>query len=423
MNKNILSLLALLALPAGAQTTLPLTAGQAYEAELAADPATLAARAALAPKFVPVVTSDAAERMGALADGILLTQGLPPPPGQQPGGGLPPPPGQDTTRRGGGLPPPPGSGGQLPPPPGQGGGRLPPPPGEDPLPRPMYPGGPLPRGDQRLENAERTYDQDGEYVGYWNGNRGYGEAAGVVETKPSDRSDEYILVLRSEETQRQTHFVRKQDGRVYWYPRDRHLNTETRRLVVQFVNRGQKQLLPWERESFTFSYKGDRSRNGGVELESSNGAYRYTYSYRFDPRDPLTMIVEMEAHEKLLTAADPAGVTARLASDGQGGLKLVVTDLHASYYGGEVLQITYNVKKSVSWGFDRTVLEATSRNPQSKTVPPGASGPAVIEIPLGNPGRGQRYYLDGWSFQRLNSALSRGGWIGRPGDSRNLISL
>lgn len=423
MKNTLIALLAALALPASAVPQPPLTAGQAFEAELATDPAALANRAALDQKFVSVLAPDAAARMGALADGILLTQGLPPPPGQQ-GGGLPPPPGQpqDTTRRGGQLPPPPGRGGQLPPPPGDG-GRLPPPPGEDPLPRPSYPGGPLPRGDARLEDAERTYDQDGEYVGYWNGTRGYGEATGIVETKATDRSDDYILVLKSEEVQRQTHFVRKADGKVYWYPRERHLNTETRRLVVSFVNRGSKSLLPWERETFTFSFKGDRSRNGGVELESSHGAYRYTYSYRFDPRDPLTMIVEMEAHEKLLTPADPAGVTARLASDGQGGLKLVVTDLHASYYGGETLQLAYTVKKSVSWGFDRTVLEATARNPQSKTVPPGASGPAVIEIPLGNPGRGQKYYLDGWSFQRLNSALSRGGWIGRRGDSRNLIGL
>lgn len=410
-SKLILPLAALLAAPAQSQLAAPQTAGQALEAQLAADPAALRAREAAAAKLAPVLDASVEARMGALADSILLTQGLPPPPGQ------------DTTRRGGALPPPPGQGGQLPPPPGQNPGRLPPPPGEDPLPRPQYPGGPLPRGDYRLEDAERTYSEEGEYLGYWNGSRGYDEARGEVTVKPTDRSDSYVMVLKSEETQKQTHFVRKSDGKVYWYPRSRHIDTETRRLVVEFVNRSSKPLLPWERESFVFSFKGDRSRNGGVELESADGAYRYEYSYRFDPRDSLTMIVEMTAREKLLTAPDRDGVTATLEADGQGGLKLVVTDLHARYYAGESLQLSYVVKKDVAWRIDPVVVEATARNPQTKTVPAGSNGPAVIEIPLGNPGRGASYYLDGWSFQRLNSAVSRGGWVGRAGDSRRMIKL
>lgn len=415
-SKTIIALLALAAVPAAALNMPSLTAGKAIEAELATDPAAIEARAAVAQHFVPAVDAAAAARMGALADSILLTQGLPPPPGQEPrGGALPPPPGDN---RGGALPPPPG-GGRLPPPPG--GGQLPPPPGEDPLPRPSFPGGPLPRGDHRLENAERTYSEEGQYVGYWNGSRGYTEARGEVVVSPADRSDDYTMVLKSEERQNQTHFV-KQNGVVYWYPGSRYIDTETRRVTVSFVNRQQKPLLPWERESFVFTFKGDRSRNGGLVLESSNGAYRYEYSIRFDSRDSRALIVDMEAKEKLLTSPAANGVTLSLESNGAGGLKLVVTDLYASFYAGESLQIAVTVKKDSGsiWRRDAVVFDATSRSPQTLTVPAGALDNTRLEIPVNATGAG-KYYINDWAFQRLNSAISRSGWINR--GSGNRITL
>lgn len=406
--KKLLSLLALAAVPAAALELPSLTAGKAFDAELAADPAALSARAAVAKHFTPKLDG-AAERMGALADGILLTQGLPPPPGQEPRGGtLPPPPG--------------GNPGRLPPPPGEQPGRLPPPPGEAALPRPMYPGGPLPRGDHRLENAERTYDQDGQYVGFWDGARGYTEVKGVVNTTPNDRSDDYILILKSEHRQNQTHFVRKQDGVVYWYPSSRYLGTETRRVVVSFVNRQQKPLLPWEREEFMFSFKGDRSRNGGLILEAADGAYRYEYSYRSDPRDPMTMIVEMTATDKLLTAPAANGVTLGLESDGRGGLKLVVTDLYGSFYGGETLQIAVTIKKDSGsmWRRDTVVFEAGQRSPQTLTVPSGAADGARMEFSANAAGSG-KYYISEWSFSRANSRLSKSGWVWK--GKGNTVSL
>ncbi|MDX6769931.1 MAG: hypothetical protein SF051_10390 [Elusimicrobiota bacterium] len=410
MKAKILALLALAALPAAAssQPVKSLTASQAHEAELAADPATLAARAAVAHRFTPVVGADAVARVGALADGIILTQGLPPPPGGDQGGSLPPPPGQE--RRGGSLPPPPG-GGRLPPPPG--GGSLPPPPGFDPLPRPIFPGGPLPRGDRRLEDAERTYDQDGEYLGYWDGARGFDEARGEVVTRPGE-GDSYSMVLRSEETQRQTVFVRKQDGLVYWYPRSRHIDTETRRVVMRFVNRSAKPLLPWERERFTVTFKGDRSRNGGVELETASGSYRYTYAVRFDPMDRDTVILEMTAQEKLLTSADENGVTVTLAADGRGGLKLVVTDRWGSYYAGETLLLAVRVKKDSGsmWRRDAVVFETTGRSPHTQPIPAGAADGVQFELPVTTTGAGE-YYLDAWSFQRSGSRLSRADWMNR----------
>lgn len=400
---TFLTLAALLTGSARVASAAPLSAGQAYEAELAADPAVLKARAGAAARLgTSAVGADAAARMGALLDAVLLTGELPPPPGEETGGSLPPPPGENPRRNP---------------------GRLPPPPGEDPLPRPTYPGGPLPRGDGRLENAERTYDEEGAYLGYWNGARGYNEVRGQIVVDAGDRAEQHVLTLKSEETLKQTHFVRKSDGRVYWYPRQRLINTETRRLVVNFVNRGGAPLLPWERETFVFSFKGDRSRNGGVELESADGAYRYEYAYRFSAGDALTQVVEMTAREKLLTPADADGVTMTLEADGQGGLKLVVTDRRASYYAGESLQLAYAVKKDVAWRIDPTVLEATTRSPQTKVISAGSGGTAVFEIPLGNPGRGAAYYLDGWSFQRFNSAVSRPGWIGRRGDERRTIKL
>ncbi len=278
----------------------------------------------------------------------------------------------------------------------------------------MFPGGPLPRGDARLENAERTFTEDGEYVGFWNGAQGFEEARGEVVTRPGDRADQYVMTLRSEETLRQTVFVRKQDGLVYWYPRSRHIDTETRRVTMDFVNRGQKPLLPWERESFTVTFKGDRARNGGVELVSANGAYRYVYSVRFDAHDRNALTIQMDAQEKLLTSPDENGVTLSLAADGRGGLKLVVTDRWGSFYAGESLQLAVRVKKDSGsmWRRDAVVFESNARSPQTVVIPAGAADGASFDLAVPASGAG-RYYIDSWSFQRAGSRLSRSGWIGR----------
>lgn len=383
-----------LGLPAGAAAPAP-TAGQAYEAQLASDPATLEARAAVSARLAgSALSPDAASRVAALADGIRLAQ-LPPPPGS-----------------GGSLPPPPGSGSPLPPPPGSG-DTLPPPPAYEPLPRPMYPGGPLPRGDHRLENAQRSYDESGDYIGFWDGSRGYTEDTGVVNTEPSD-GGRYVLTLESREYRDRTHFVRKDDGAVYYYPERRLGRGESRRVVIDFVNRAEKPLLPWERERFVFSFQGDRSRNSGLELQSQNGAYRYGYHVSSDLRDPLTVRVEMEAGEKLLTSPDSEGVTLSLRPDGRGGLELVVTDLRASHYGGEQLQLEFEVRK-VKRGFlarDTLVFGASRRAPRNVNIGHGVRDGSQVRIPVPASGPGE-YYIENWAFRRANSRVSTGVWVGK----------
>ncbi|MFA5140809.1 MAG: protease complex subunit PrcB family protein [Elusimicrobiota bacterium] len=334
---------------------------------------------------------------------------LPPPPGKQEGGRLQPPPAgkQETGKP---LPPPPGKkpeeGKPLPPPPGQGGNQggkpLPPPPGQRPLPQPMYPGGPLPRDNARLQDAERTWSTYGmRYVGYWLGNTDYKTGEGRVVTTPEDRGNVYILKLDSGKYRRVMEFYHEpKEDRMFYAVSETRVGGESRRLVVEFLDRDTNPLMPWEKESFTFSLTGSK-----LALESSDGAYRYQVSYSYEDRDQDTVQVAMKPLQKRLTQPDPAAVDARLVSTGA-GLRLEVSDKWAEQYKDEDIEITAVIRKDDGswWRRDPKVFESTEASPIRVTVGAGMG----VDIPASGSGT---FYLESWSFRRAGSRFTLPSWV------------
>jgi hypothetical protein len=333
---------------------------------------------------------------------------LPPPPGKQEGTRLQPPPGEKH-ETGKPLPPPPGKkpeeGKPLPPPPGQKpeeGKPLPPPPGQKPLPQPIYPGGPLPRDDARLQDAERTWSTyDMRYIGYWRGDADYKTDLGQVLTSPEDRGNVYILKMDSGKYRKIVEFYHepKQD-KIFYAVSETRIGGEQKKLYVEFQDRDANPLMPWEKESFTFSLTGDK-----LALESSDGAYRYQVSYSYDDRDPDTVRVAMKPLQKRLTPPDPAAVDAKLVSTGS-GLRLVVSDKWSEQYKGEDIEITAVIRQDDGswWRRDPKVFEAADSSPVRVTV----GGDMGADIPVYGNGT---FYLESWSFRRAGSRFTLPSWV------------
>ncbi|MFH2201974.1 MAG: hypothetical protein ABIJ96_02560 [Elusimicrobiota bacterium] len=322
---------------------------------------------------------------------------------------LPPPPGKGEKKADQGkkkLPPPPKKDGKpLPPPPKEDGKPLPPPPART-LPRPIYPGGPLPEDDLRLRKAERTYSTyDMSYVGYWHDGWGYESESGRVVTSPRDRGS-YVLNLTSGKYQYYVEFYyAKSSDSIYYTRTKKRIGGRSRLLMVEFADRDTKPLLPWESETFVFSLK-----DTTVSLESASGAYQYDITYSFSAQDKSTVYITLTPGGKIKTAPDAGAVGAGIKLYGS-DLKLVVTDKWAQYYAGEELEVSVSIKKEVgmSWrnplGIDPVIYDGRLKMPAQK------SGELFLKSALD---RGT-YYISSWSFRRVDSAISGSGWVSKGG--------
>ncbi|MEE8425339.1 MAG: hypothetical protein V3S11_05900, partial [Elusimicrobiota bacterium] len=276
------------------------------------------------------------------------------------------------------------------------------PPGQS-LPRPIFPGGPLPVNHPRLRNAERTYSTwDMDYVGYWFDGQYWKSAKGAVKTAFDDGNVSYILNLDSGKYQGYIKFYAT-GGKVYYTKTEKRIDSRSRRVVVSFPNRGQNPLMPWEKESFTFVLDGSQ-----ISLDSASGAYAYDVSYTFPSNQRGTVNVAMTATNKLLTAPDRNGVSAGLRG-GTGSLTLVITDKWAAEYAGERLDVAFVIRwdDGSFWRRDPVVRSATQRSPEKREV----KDTIEINIPT-TKGRG-KYYLESWSFRRAESMISSGRWVGK----------
>lgn len=341
--------------------------------------------------------------------GFVLTQGLPPPPGskdkkkQDRGKGLPPPPKKDDGKK---LPPPPGTqdGKPLPPPPQEDGKPLPPPPGVR-IPEPLYPGGPLPKDEAVLRNAERTYTTYGKrYIGYWIGDRYWKKSRGTVNVSPDDRTNAYTMKLESGKYREYIKFYYDpDDGSVTWMPYEKFLDKTSKRLEIVFGNRAEKPLYPWESESFTFVLAGSE-----LGLESANGAYEYDVATTVSTRDTDRVYITMTATDKKRTTPDKNGVSVGIKKVGN-MLKLAVNDKWAQYYSGETLEISLTIKRTKDWWVDPTIKSISRRSPLKISV--GALREVDIMSLAGQ--KSGEYYLASWSFRRANSKISAGVWMSK----------
>ena len=237
-----------------------------------------------------------------------------------------------------------------------------------------------------------------------------------METSAQDRGSSYILNLESRLYQEYTLFYYDPSDRgFYWRPGEEFVKSRTRRLVVEFADREHNPLLPWERETFLFSYNHGRSDIGGVRLDSADGAYDYSISYGSNPNDPLTVTAVLTPRQKLRTAPDPKGISATLAPDGA-ALKLVIEDRWASYYDGETLELSLVIRKDDGsfWRRDPIVFEAKDRSPLQAKIQ-GAAPKFDIPVPVSGSGT---FYLESWSFRRAAGKISGDGWVRKGGGNK-----
>ncbi|OIO11206.1 MAG: hypothetical protein AUJ52_02350 [Elusimicrobia bacterium CG1_02_63_36] len=272
-------------------------------------------------------------------------------------------------------------------------------------PRPIYPGGPLPSNDPRLEGADRAFTTYGmDYVGYWNGKTFYSTSRGTLERNGKNAGSRYSLSLASRQMRNRYLFYYDPADRAYYYVPDEEPlgNRVGRDLTIQFLNASQSPLMPWESERFVFELTGSQ-----LTLVSQNGAYRYTGTFSSFATDPSQVIVELTAGQKLLTAPDAQAVTAGIQATAT-GLKLIINDRWAAEYAGETLEISAVVRwdDGSFWRRDPVVFQATGNAPLSFT----AAKTLEHEFAVSKTGK---YYLESWAFRRANSKISTSHWINR----------
>ncbi|PCI40653.1 MAG: hypothetical protein COB53_00575 [Elusimicrobia bacterium] len=311
-------------------------------------------------------------------------------------------PGQQPPKRDKPLP---GQGGGGKPLPGQGGGKPLPGGGTVRHPRPSYPGGPLPSNDPRLEGADRTYSTYGmQYVGYWNGKTYYKTSQGTLDRSGKNPGTRYTLTLTSRRVKKQYDFYYSAaDKAYYWVPDETPVSgRRTRDLSIVFSNTANKPLHPWESERFVFSLTGSQ-----LSLDSQKGAYRYTGTFTSDANDATVVTAHLTAGAKVLTAADPKGVSLGIQSTGS-RLKFVVTDKWGDEYAGETIEIAAVVRwdDGSRWRRDPIIIKYTQRSPLQLTTAKS------VESTFTTNKRG-KHYIESWSFRRANSQISSSRWINK----------
>lgn len=370
----------------------------------------------------------------AKASPAAILRDLPPPPGQQQGGkNLPPPPGdQDNGKP---LPPPPGqdNGKPLPPPPGGGNGGkpLPPPPVYRPRPsqaparRPSnvdyYDGSPSVLGNWRV--ARDGWGNQVEDFGSWK--QSVGTAAlrrGGSETGVG-QATRYSAELASQQFRRRyvlywrwvgydcdpnnsDNCARWESQHGWFYDGDQYGASSRMTVVAEFDQ--DKPLLPWEKETLELTYDGGRV---GVRLTDASFNYAVKGPIIDQEHGTATLTLTPGARNKRMPEAN--AVTARIAGDGRGGLKLVVTDSRGAFYAGETIELVLLVKKDSGHWYkkDPVIYQATGSSPVRVQLPADAKSPYQAEFSLGY--ASGKIRIESWGFRRAGSAISLSSWIDR----------
>lgn len=159
--------------------------------------------------------------------------------------------------------------------------------------------------------------------------------------------------------------------------------------------------LPWITDSIGVSYDGTN-----VSYDDSRSAFQYAKSIQSQHRDSET--VQFTAGARKRTAPEGDKVNAFLQVEG-GKVRLVVDDSRAKYYGGERLEIAVVVRWDKPWSlFDPAVMEH-GENANPLIIMVDANQPQrAFNVPAFQNGE---YWIDSFSFRRVNSALSTDRWM------------
>jgi hypothetical protein len=161
--------------------------------------------------------------------------------------------------------------------------------------------------------------------------------------------------------------------------------------------------LPWITDSIGIIYDG-----ANVRYDDLNAAFQYEKVVQ--SRRNGSEIVLFTAGARKRAAPERDKVKAFLKKEG-GRIQLVIDDTRAKYYEGERLEVAVAVKWDKPWSlFDPAVLEH-KQNVNPIIIQVNAAKPQqTFDVPTLKDGE---YWIDGWSFRRVDSALSSEHWIGR----------
>ena len=159
---------------------------------------------------------------------------------------------------------------------------------------------------------------------------------------------------------------------------------------------GQRQLLPWEQETFEACLEGPFIRLSALEKayeyrETEQGNYNISYS--------LTPVA------KLLTNPDPAGIfySGFPYDQAAGTMKLSLGDKWAQYYQNEKAVIKVELKKDEFWFLDSTVLTREIEFASASSYEINLAD--YVDLKTLKPGK----YFVTWGFKRI-SGISNGSY-------------
>ncbi|MCX5787980.1 MAG: hypothetical protein NTX64_05645 [Elusimicrobia bacterium] len=167
--------------------------------------------------------------------------------------------------------------------------------------------------------------------------------------------------------------------------------------AVSVANRAANPPLPWESESIVVYFDGRT-----VNARPQNPSYSYNVAVSQGGMPPdLTAQVTLTPLAKLVTQADPNGLTAQLQKTADGkSFVIVLADMWPGYYPNQNIVITYTVKRH------RLVLDPTAFQGSAQF---GSAAQYAIDLSKAAPQEalkpGEPYYAE-IRFRRLGGTVS-----------------
>lgn len=176
---------------------------------------------------------------------------------------------------------------------------------------------------------------------------------------------------------------------------EQYVGSERRTVTIRVEKRGR--MLPWEEDVFNVCLSGTQLDVKAVEA---------SHQYRFGMPDMREDLIVATAGDKLPTNPDPAGIRLEAFSTGSQSFSAAFSDQWASYYAGEDIVLSLEIRQNKRFWSDETVLRKDVRISAQDSY---SIALAMTEF-MKRPESGQKYFLK-WSFQRLGR-ISKPTWMG-----------
>lgn len=193
--------------------------------------------------------------------------------------------------------------------------------------------------------------------------------------------------------------------REYYYYQDHKEYTgksEQISVRLQFEARDSNPLYPWEKELLRLTFNGFE-----MKAQVVSGAYEYRLRTTTEESEgKKSVFVQITPLRKILTPADPQGISGELAATQDGGsFQVVFKDRWASYYAGQEVEIVFEIKRARRYWTDPMIFQGTLRF--------RAQAERVVDLSAWKPAeplkKGEEYFLK-FSFRRMGRSISTEDW-------------